>query len=81
MNSVLMTRGHQYKVASDMLKESFMGLKLPSLHLTGTDSQVEGNSHGVYVCCILIQHIILGLNVRTLIFSMRDGTTWSRKNS
>jgi len=51
MNSVLMTRGHQYKVASDMLKESFMGLKLPSLHLTGTDSQVEGNSHGVYVCC------------------------------
>lgn len=76
-----MTRGHQYKVASDMLKESFMGLKLPSLHLTGTDSQVEGNSHGVYVRCTLIQHIILSLNVRTLIFSLREGTTWSRKKN
>jgi len=47
MNSVLLTRGHHYKVASDMLKESFMGLKVPSLYVTGTDSQVEGNSHGV----------------------------------
>lgn len=28
-----------------------MGLKLPSLHLTGTDSQVEGNSW-----CIRVLH-------------------------